>query len=99
MTLDLVEMVLAKASPRIAQLYDDELLSEPELREFGAVLRRKLAETEKTVLQVSQRATLLEVQAPAGAQSLKQTLAQRAPYILPLNMLQASSREHPADAV
>lgn len=89
-TLDLVEMVLAKASPRIAQLYDEELLKEPELQQFGAMLRDRLADTEKSVLQVTQRKSLLEVPAAvAGGQSLKQTLAQRAPYILPLNMLQA----------
>ena len=90
-TLDLVEMVLAKANPRITELYDTELLTDPELAGFGGYLRGLLADMQRTLLAVTQHASLLEGPAsgtPGGVQTLKEKLDQRAPYIMPLNMLQ-----------
>ena len=50
-TLDMVEMVLAKADPRITELYDNELLDDEELKAFGAMLRNLFEETEDMLLQ------------------------------------------------
>lgn len=87
-TIDMVEMVLAKADPRITQLYDEELIEEPELRKFGTFLREKLAEMEASLLKVTGHTSLLE--GPAGAfgvmmGTLKHKLDLRTPYITPLS--------------
>lgn len=97
-TLDMVEMVLAKADMRICQLYDEELLGgNKELTDFGVYLRRLFVETERTLLEVTCHTSLLE--GPAGAfgvllNSLKHKLDLRAPYITPLNILQAQYLMH-----
>ena len=84
-------MVLAKADPRITELYDAELLEDPELRAFGGSLRDLFAQTEHTLLQVTGHTSLLE--GPAGAfgvllTTLRNKLDLRTPYITPLNILQ-----------
>ncbi len=90
-TLDMVEMVLAKADPRIAVLYERELV-DPELHEFGAQLRQLFFLTENKLLEVTGHSNLLE--GPTGAPGaqlgeLRQKLNLRTPYITPLNILQA----------
>ena len=91
-TLDMVEMVLAKADPRIAVLYERELVK-PELHEFGAHLRSLFFLTETKLLEVTGHSNLLEgPEGASGAQSLaelKHKLDLRTPYITPLNILQA----------
>jgi phosphoenolpyruvate carboxylase len=90
-TLDMVEMVLAKADPRITVLYERELV-DPELHEFGAHLRQLFFLTENKLLEVTGHSNLLE--GPTGASGaqlceLRQKLNLRTPYITPLNILQA----------
>ncbi len=91
-TLDMVEMVLAKADPRITMMYERELV-DPSLHEFGAHLRALYFLTESKLLEVTGHSNLLEGPTGAsGAQSLaelKHKLDLRTPYITPLNILQA----------
>ena len=91
-TLDMVEMVLAKADPRITVLYERELVT-PDLHEFGTRLRSLFFLTETKLLEVTGHSNLLEGPTGAmGAQSLtelKHKLDLRTPYITPLNILQA----------
>lgn len=51
-TIDLIEMVLAKGDPEIAALYDKLLVSE-ELWSFGERLRSNYEETKNLILQVT----------------------------------------------
>lgn len=51
-TIDLIEMVLAKGDPPIAALYDKLLVSE-DLWPFGQQLRAKYEATQNIILQVS----------------------------------------------
>src|SRR5256885_540888 len=51
-TIDLIEMVLAKADSRIAALYDRELVP-PDLRPLGEALRAKLDAATAAVLRVT----------------------------------------------
>ena len=91
-TIDMVEMVLAKADPRITVLYERELVDE-KLHSFGERLRSLFFLTESELLLVTGHSNLLE--GPTGAHSalslaeLKQKLDLRTPYITPLNILQA----------
>lgn len=89
-TLDLVEMVLAKADPTISMLYDKILVQE-ELWGLGEELRRRLLDTKQTILVVAGKATLLEgykgVSLHATA-DLSVKLSLRAPYVAPLNIMQ-----------
>ncbi|KAG9144923.1 hypothetical protein Leryth_026204 [Lithospermum erythrorhizon] len=82
-TIDLVEMVLAKGDPGIASLYDKLLVTE-ELRPFGEGLRANYLDTKNLVLQVAGHRDLLE-----GDPYLRQRLSLRDPYITILNVLQA----------
>jgi phosphoenolpyruvate carboxylase len=92
-TIDMIEMVLAKGDPRIAVMYERELVA-PELHEFGAQLRALFFLTETKLLEVTGHSNLLEGPAEAtGTQSLaelKQKLDLRTPYITPLNIIQAA---------
>lgn len=88
-------MVLAKADPRITQLYEEELIDAGELRQFGAFLRERLAEVEAALLKVTGHTSLLE--GPAGAfgvmmGTLKHKLDLRTPYITPLSALRPTHR-------
>ena len=91
-TIDMVEMVLAKADPRIMYLYERELV-DPSLHGFGDRLRSLFSLTEAKLLAVTGHCNLLEGPTGAlGAQSLaelKHKLDLRTPYITPLNILQA----------
>ena len=57
-TLDLVEMVLAKADMRIASLYDELLVTEPGQIRLGKALREKFLDTVDGVLKVRQETSL-----------------------------------------
>lgn len=57
-TIDLIEMILAKADMRIAELYDRTLVSDPAHRRLGACLRQHFHSTVDAVLQVGQPASI-----------------------------------------
>lgn len=81
-TVDLIEMVAAKADLTSAERYDLGLVPEP-LRPLGAELRAELERTVTAILAIGQRKTLLEGY-PEGQQSLQL----RDPYLDPINVLQ-----------
>ncbi|CAA7036337.1 unnamed protein product [Microthlaspi erraticum] len=81
-TIDLIEMVLAKADIPIAKHYDEELVSESR-RGLGTELRKELLTTEKYVLVISGHEKLSE-----NNRSLKKLIESRLQYLNPLNMLQ-----------
>lgn len=82
-TLDLIEMVVAKADPHMAKHYDDALVAAPERRALGEELRRMLVRTENCVLAVSGHSKL-----SANNRSLRRLIESRLPYLNPMNMLQ-----------
>jgi phosphoenolpyruvate carboxylase len=82
-TLDLMEMVVAKASPEIAALYDAALVP-ASLRPIGVSLREDLARTERALLQVTGHEQLLE-ENPV----LRRSIDVRNPYVDPINLVQA----------
>ena len=82
-TIDLIEMVFAKADPRVAFMYD-RLLVGKELQSFGEKLRGKYEESKQLVLKVAGHSAILE-----GNPTLRQRLSIREPYITPLNVQQA----------
>lgn len=82
-TLSLIEMVVAKASPEIAALYDAALVPEP-LRPIGVALREDLARTRRAVLVVTGHAELLE-----DNPVLRRSIDVRNPYVDPINLVQA----------
>lgn len=81
-TMDLIEMVVAKADPEPSVFYDRGLVPE-ELRSFGEGLRERLRNTVKNVLSVTGHKRPLE-NYPEGRQGLEL----RNPYMDPINMLQ-----------
>jgi phosphoenolpyruvate carboxylase len=81
-TIELQEMVLAKAEPRIAAYYD-RLLVPDELRDIGEALRARLAETIELVKRATSR-ELLEANAV-----LRRSIEVRNPYVDPINVVQA----------
>ena len=81
-TLDLIEMVLAKASPEIAAFYDAQLVPVP-LQALGEALRTKLARTVAATLQVTGHTHLLE-----GNPVLRRSIDVRNPYVDPINLVQ-----------
>ncbi|TVR00984.1 MAG: phosphoenolpyruvate carboxylase [Deltaproteobacteria bacterium] len=83
-TLDLIEMVLAKADTRIAALYDDLLVPEDQ-RDIGAELRLRWQRTADAVREVSGIATLLQ-RNPV----LRRSIDVRNPYVDPINLVQAA---------
>ncbi|MEW5318243.1 MAG: hypothetical protein WDW38_009481 [Sanguina aurantia] len=90
-TLDLVEMVLAKADPRISALYDKKLVTE-DLWPLGDSLRDKLKTTKQAILAVINKASLLGAALEGSNNAtakLDEKLRLRAPYVAPLNILQA----------
>ncbi len=82
-TLDLIEMVLAKALPDIAARYD-ALLVPQELQPLGEALRGRYELTCRRLLEVRGRESLLE-----GNLVLRRSISVRNPYVDPLNLLQA----------
>ena len=82
-TLDLIEMVLAKALPDIAAYYDELLVPEG-LQDLGADLRARLEQTRTHVLEVLGNAELLD-----NSPVLQRSIQVRNPYVDPINLLQA----------
>jgi phosphoenolpyruvate carboxylase len=81
-TLDLIEMVLAKADARIADHYDRHLVPD-DLQPLGARLRTRLADTAAHVLAVTGRERLL-----ADNLVLRRSIDVRNPYVDPINLVQ-----------
>ncbi|XP_008673806.1 phosphoenolpyruvate carboxylase 4 isoform X2 [Zea mays] len=81
-TLDLIEMVTAKADAPMAAHYEEMLVAR-ERRGVGAGLRRELARTERCVLAVSGHSKLT-----AHNRSLRRLIESRLAYLNPINMLQ-----------
>jgi phosphoenolpyruvate carboxylase len=81
-TMDLVEMVLAKASPEISAFYDARLVPEP-LRSFGEELRSRLRDTIAAILRVTGHQRLIEDNAV-----LRRSIDVRNPYVDPINLVQ-----------
>lgn len=53
-TIDLIEMILAKADMRIAGLYDDVLVTDPAGKKLGSELRQKFADTMRAICEVGE---------------------------------------------
>jgi len=81
-TLDLVEMVLAKASPEITARYDRRLVP-AELRSIGEELRARLLRTVELLLTVTRHRELLE-----HNPVLRHSIDVRNPYVDPINLVQ-----------
>ena len=81
-TLDLIEMVLAKADPRIAAEYDRRLVP-PRLQPLGRALRARLARATAGVLAITGH------QAPVETTPvLRRSIDVRNPYVDPINLVQ-----------
>ncbi len=80
-TVDLIEMILAKADARIAAQYDR--LVPPDLRPFGAQLRGRLARAIDAVGAVTGHGLLLE-----SNPVLRRSIDVRNPYVDPINLVQ-----------
>jgi phosphoenolpyruvate carboxylase len=80
--IDLMEMVLAKADPRIACEYDRALVPD-RLRGIGEELRGRLGRAVACVLATTGHRELLEAN-----RVLKRSIAVRNPYVDPINLLQ-----------
>ena len=93
-TMDLIEMVLAKADPTVARLYEKELVEE-QYHAFGEQLRKALRSTVDIVLEVTEHPDLLTSQTTNGGQgsinTLKDKLAMRSIYLTPLNIIQVEN--------
>jgi phosphoenolpyruvate carboxylase len=81
-TVDLLQMVLAKADPSIAAHYDRHLVP-PDLQGLGRSLRERLQRAVDAVLAVSGQAKLLE-----NNPVLRRSIDVRNPYVDPINLLQ-----------
>ena len=81
-TLDLVEMVLAKASPEISARYDRRLVPDS-LRPIGERLRNELRSTIASLLAVTRHRELLE-----HNPVLRRSVDVRNPYVDPINLVQ-----------
>jgi phosphoenolpyruvate carboxylase len=81
-TLDLMEMVLAKADARIAAEYDRRL-APPDLQPLGEALRARLARATSAVLAVTGHRELVE-----SNRVLRRSIDTRNPYVDPINLVQ-----------
>jgi phosphoenolpyruvate carboxylase len=81
-TLDLIEMVLAKADARIAAEYDRRLVP-PALRPLGDELRSRLARATAEVLAVTGHREPAE-----STPVLRRSIDVRNPYVDPINLVQ-----------
>jgi phosphoenolpyruvate carboxylase len=81
--VDMLEMVLAKSDPVIAEYYAERLVPDA-LQPLGDQLRTRLLATIDGVLQIKQSAELL-----AGFPLIRGSIDVRNPYIDPLHFLQA----------
>ncbi len=80
--LSMLDMVFAKADPKISQEYDQSLVPE-ELRHFGDALRTELQQSIDLLLQLLDQKTVMQSD-PKGAISMNI----RASYLQPLHYLQ-----------
>eukprot|EP00884_Botryococcus_braunii_P020823 jgi/Botrbrau1/7424/Bobra.0112s0023.1 len=83
-TLDMLEMVFAKADPRVARFYSAALV-DPQLQPFGDELLKSFILAKTMLLKTTGHAN------PLGAvdsAQLQEKLSMRAPYITPLNLIQ-----------
>mmetsp|Transcript_74804 Transcript_74804/g.200524 ORF Transcript_74804/g.200524 Transcript_74804/m.200524 type:complete len:314 (-) Transcript_74804:514-1455(-) len=88
-TVELLEVVLAKTSRRIARYYEDVLLASPS-EEVDAVRKKvwqELDDFEEAIQQVTGHVCLLE---EAHSQSSRVAILNRTPLVDPLNVLQAA---------
>jgi phosphoenolpyruvate carboxylase len=81
-TLDLMEMVLAKADARIAAEYDRRLVP-PDLQPLGREMRARLARATAAVLEVTGHGELVETN-----RVLRRSIDTRNPYVDPINLVQ-----------
>ena len=81
-TIDLLEMVLAKADDRIAAEYDRRLVA-ADLQPLGADLRSKLARATAAVLAVTRHQRLVGTNTV-----LRRAIDVRNPYVDPINLVQ-----------
>lgn len=81
-TIELIEMVLAKAEGRIAAYYDKVLVPE-ELKPVGADLRARLDRTVELVKRITGHRRLLE-----SNPVLRRSIDVRNPYVDPINLVQ-----------
>ena len=81
-TLDLIEMVLAKADPRIAAEYDRRLVP-AELLPIGADLRARLERATRAVLAITGHREPVET-----TPVLRRSIDVRNPYVDPINLVQ-----------
>ncbi|MFZ2493336.1 MAG: phosphoenolpyruvate carboxylase [Thermoanaerobaculia bacterium] len=82
-TVELIEMVLAKAEARIASHYD-RMLVDDALRPIGSELRDRLAKTIALVRSITGHERLLE-----NNHALRRSIDVRNPYVDPINVVQA----------
>ncbi|RBP81867.1 phosphoenolpyruvate carboxylase [Marinomonas rhizomae] len=81
--LDMLDMVLAKAEPEIAEYYEKRLVGE-ELQGLGRLLRSKLKQVSELVQMLKKQERLIE-----DNKTIRQSIDVRNPYIDPLHYLQA----------
>jgi phosphoenolpyruvate carboxylase len=86
-TMDMLEMVFAKADPKIVKVYERHLVPK-ELHRMCDDLLERFKLTEECMLEVMKHPSLLSSQSTAFLQSKLQL---RAPYVAPLNILQVYS--------
>jgi phosphoenolpyruvate carboxylase len=80
-TVELIEMALAEAEPRIAAQYDR--LTSRDLQKLGAALRVRLAHAIEAANAITGRDTLVE-----NNPVLRRSIDLRNPYIDPINLVQ-----------
>jgi phosphoenolpyruvate carboxylase len=85
-TVDMVEMVLAKSEPKVAQHYDTMLVSDEKAKELGAEIRKLHTQTENAVLDLAGHTVLSE-----DNKVLHRLLSVRNRYVDVLNCLQAET--------
>jgi phosphoenolpyruvate carboxylase len=81
-TLNLIEMVLAKADARIAAQYDRQLVP-ADLQPLGLDLRQRLARTIEKLLEATGSERLLQEN-----RVLRRSIEVRNPYVDPINLVQ-----------
>lgn len=81
--IDMLEMVLAKADPEIAEYYEQRLVDE-KLHPLGERLRKRLRDARQLLLDLTGHEELL-----ASNATIRQSIDVRNPYIDPLHYLQA----------
>ncbi|KAG2442798.1 hypothetical protein HXX76_002877 [Chlamydomonas incerta] len=82
-TVDLIEMILAKTDPRIAALYEEVLVADPEEKKLGAELRERLQRCQGSILKVTGHENLL-----SNNPTLSKLISMRSPFVDPINILQ-----------